>query len=250
MPVFIAISSATLPYLLCFGVVYENFDPLYFILDEFIPDPKYRDLSTIYILLLVRFISCLICAIELCRSGAFGLICFFIVLDRVRLYMQLLIQHVRKGSIFIYYYNQARINYTTVKAWSECILYVTLFGMFWTCVSLSWICVRTSPSQISTPVYAFAVIAFGMLVFAHIVVIPVGCEVAEMMAYAVKVHNLKAKVIYTKRKCFAGKLVIKQVHAIMAIRLWFGPYWCLGEEFVPEYLWLLFQRCVDAIMLY
>ncbi len=250
MPTFIAITSPFTPYLLCFGVIFENFDPLHFVFDEVLPDPMYRDLSTIYICILIRFTSCLIAAVELCRSAAFGLICFFIVLDRVRFYMQLLIQHVRNGSVFIYYYNQARINYISSKAWVECIMYVTLFGMFWTSVSLSWICVRRSPSQISTPVYAFVVIFFGILVFAHIVVIPIGCEVAEMMVYVVEVHKLKAEVSLTKRKCFEGKLVIKQVHAIMPIRLWFGPYWCLGEEFVPEYLFLLFLRCFDAIMVY
>jgi len=121
--------------------------------------------------------------------------------------------------------------------------------IFWTCVGCSWICVRKSPPEISSTVYATFVLLFCILVFVHLVVIPISCELAEMMLYVVKVHKLKARISNAKRKCFSSKILLRQVDAVIPIRVWYGPFWCLGEEFVPEYLWMLVQRCFDAIMM-
>jgi len=76
--------------------------------------------------------------------------------------------------------------------------------------------------------YATIVILLAVVVSTHLVAIPIGCEVAEMMISVVKVNVLKAKVDNAKRKCFQRKVIIMRVNAVKPLQIWHGPYWCLG----------------------
>lgn len=134
--------------------------------------------------------------------------------------MPILIVQVRDGSSYLRYYNQARINNLNIKFCGESILYLTLFVIFWACVGCSWICLRRLPSEMSVAVYATIVIIFVILVFVHSMVLPNGCEVAEMMSNVVRLHKLKGKVSFCKLKSFRGKLVLTQVNALVPIRMY------------------------------
>lgn len=231
-------------------MVYGNFDAPYFILNSVLPKPERRNITTIIWSFSFRFIIDILFAVEFSRIATF-LLCFLcIFMHRTLLMFTNLLTGCKEFSRFYYYYIAYCLNIRRIEACVHNLIYITLAGIFWAVVACMWMCVKRSVEQLTLVLYIFFVITLTLLLAAHIVLIPLICQMTENVLYALKFHRLRTKPVFCKRKSCPEKVKFLQAYSLFSFRLRYGSFWCLNRELVADYLQMLMLRCLEVLLVF
>lgn len=237
------------PFFIAFAGQWADYDCFYYILEEFLSDAAYRDSSTIWCALVFRFLANLVSGLETCRVGLQIIACMAIAIDRGYTIIKILLKHVKNSSKFYQYYIMSSILIKKVEVFVTLLLYIVMNIGFWATVISSWATVRLKVADVTLAVYVPFVCMLVALIITHIVCLPILCVSFTMAKYVVKYHYLRANMVYTKSKSYNSKYFLKKIRGIMPIRIKYGWFWEVDEEFLGEYLMLIVLRVFDAIML-
>ncbi len=249
-PLIVVPISAGIPFALVICIIFTEYDPAYFVLEEILPNPMYRIESTIYMAMVTRLFCGFFGGIQFTRCCTLFLGMLLIALDRVRTLFHDLISGSIPAHKFQKFYTPCLIAILKIEIWVHRATYLALCGIFWATTAGCWILVRRGPSQITLAVYFFIFIATTLLIAAHVFLIPIVCDTLELILVAVKVHKLRTKIMFSKSKTKGNKIVRLQAEAVLAFRLKYGEFLYLEKNFVPDYLLTLLNRCIDTIMVF
>lgn len=206
-----------IPFVLVICIIFTEYDPAYYFLEEILPNPMYRDGSTIYVTVFCRLCCGFFGSIQFTRCGTLFLGILFLALDRYKILFSYLILEIIPAHRFLHFYNPCFIAIRKIEKWVYTTTYLALFGIFWATTVGCWILVKRGPSQITMPVYLCIFFATILLIAAHVFLIPIICNTLELILVTVKVHKLRTEIAFGKRKTHLNKIIRLQTKSVVPV---------------------------------
>lgn len=152
-------------------------------------------------------------------------------------------------STFVRVYRKVFIMYRQIRVWYESHFYALLVTVFWLTVIAIWVCIKCT-GKIEWPVYVAAVeAAVGVIIF-QIYVLPERVGTAEKMSALVKLQGLKARFKFAKRRGWLTFERLKESRAIQPLKMKYGPFFVVDNDFLVGYFNLLVDRLLDMLLLF
>lgn len=233
-----------------FAVVIIDKDPFYFIFEEILEDPKYRGFWTIVGAFGIRFAIIFSSNAEGFRSGAYLYTVGLIALDRFVQIITVPIVKFKSARKILKFHIQYRLLVNAIQPVLQSLLFILLTFFFWTTVMLFWVSVKCSPGQIGYLLYYWYAISFGLLLVGASFIGAIACEIIDLDGDAVKLNILMAKRELVQSRSRESKITLKRAKAVRPLQIKYGSFGYIGSGFWIDYVCVLFDRCVDAILMF
>lgn len=225
-------------------------DPFQYVLEEILGDPIYRSNQLIIAALLIRFLMLLMACVETFRSTAYLYILLLVVLGRWKIILLTPVVFFRNVSKLCRLHIEYRLLIKTIQAIVEALLYLVLSAVFWCIVVLTWICVKCTPLRIGYILYIWFVFVLCVLMFGVTVLLPQPCRLSDLDSVAVSLNILMAKKKLKRKRTRQNRILYLRASAVRPLRVRYGMFACLGQEFLVDFTWVLLVRCFDAIIIF
>lgn len=225
-------------------------DPFYFILEEFLEDPKYRSNWSIIDSCIIRAFIMISASVEGFRTGSSLIVIGVIAADRWNKLITIPILFCRQASKICKFHIEYRLVLNSIESVMQSFIYLLLTFIFSTIVMLLWVCVKCSPSKIGYLLYSWYVVAFVMLTIGSALLLTLVCNLIDMDNHAVQVNILMAKKELIRNRTWESKITLKRTKAVRPLQLKYGFFGNLGGGFFVDFGCVLFDRCVDAVLMF
>lgn len=185
------------PLTFTFMGIYENVDPVYFVLREILPDVTQWSLTTILTCILIRTCVLMIGALEVARSLSLGVAFFMAGLEVYTRILQIFLQINRHH--FMVFYPRFRIVHYTLKEFVDQFMACGLSCSFIIMVCLLWFSVR-SYGRIHWLLYMGFVILVAFLITATLLCFPRVVKLYECTTAVVKKWKLMSSTRWDFKK--------------------------------------------------
>lgn len=238
---FLLISTAVL------GADLDVFHPIFEA--YFLTDPMYREVGEILWSKLLRFLLILPVTLEEFRSIAmFGSFTIVLLDGAVTNVITILWKRIDNPREFHGYFAKAVLTYKLLEPLIYTGVYFVLSCGFWLLVGAMWVLVK-GYDHIPTYLFALILIVAIFLILTYALLLPKYCKIVLYFDKILLKHRKVAEWQYARRKTKERKLTLKSVAALPPIKVKYGPFFTVEENFVVEHLYLLTQRISDAILI-
>lgn len=220
-----------------------------FILEDILPDAKYRDMKTIMGAYLVRFILVSPSIIEIMRSlSFFGPVALLYVNSLIEC-LELMAHKIQSLTEFIDNYLSFNMVYKYIEIMLGDFLFLVITcDYFGTLVAISF-CV-VSYGKIEMLIYiclvacVFLALSITLIAFVKLKLVTMWLE--EM----IRSRKILAKFRYAQLKTRFNKMLHKRMISMREIRIPYGSFFYLKKEFGLEYFSNLFEHVVEIILMF
>ncbi len=226
-----------------------GFHPFEHILEEILPDPKYRSISTIISIKLIKFVLLYLSCLESFRCGAYFYACVFVCLDRFRKILKISIISCKNAARMYRIHTEYYLLWRKLEDTMQLVVYTCLTFAFWSIVLLSWFCMICSVAQVGHFMYGYFLLGLCIFVWATILVVSLLSYLFHMDHIALKVNVIRAKKNVIRRRTWQNKITYLRTLASHQIKLKYGFFYYMEEDFFNDFFELLLLRCFDAIMI-
>lgn len=246
--------GAVFPFGMTIVSLLSDFDVLNFILDDIIPTSVKTNFSVevAFYTILLRACSAFIQWLEISRTSTHIGCCMVTSIDHCCRILKLLSNNfIAEVNIFTGIYIYLQIIHGRVKKLVEMGIYLGAFFVFWGTVTASWISIRCY-GKIDWAVYNVAVAFAVTLVLGNLLLFPELVKASLRAVYVVNTHYKVMQLMqaFSKEKSKPDmQIKIKRVRAIRPIVFWYGTFCIVDQMFLVDYLWVLMNRTVEAILI-
>ncbi len=223
--------------------------PFEHILEEILPDSKYRSISTIIAITLTKFVLIYISCLESFRCGAYFFAILLVFLDRFRKILKVSIVSCKNAARMYRIHTEYYLLWRKVEYTMQLVMYLWLTFAFWFIVLLSWFCMICSVAQVGHFMYTYFLLGLCIFVWASVLFVGLLSHIFHMDYIAVKVNFIRAKKDVIRRRTWQNKITFLRTVASHQIELKYGFFYYMEEDFFTEFFSLLLLRCFDAIMI-
>ncbi|CAL8069356.1 unnamed protein product [Orchesella dallaii] len=245
----LSIVAAGSPFVVLFIMLSFEYDMLHFILHEILPSPTEWDIKLILFNLCLRAIFLLSVMLELFRTIAFVFALLVICFDSLTTILHILESNLAIPRIFKGGYLHISVIYKSMERIVSVVVYGVVNVGFWFVVLNVWIQIKGF-GKVPTLLYVCSISLTIMAVLLVVLFLP------RFVAFLDKLSTLPAshvkEMAYLSVRCKWRKdikIALKRAAALQPIRLKFGPFYTIDENFIMEYMCLLTMRIFDAIFI-
>lgn len=224
--------------------------PFQYILEEILPDAKYRSISTMIAITVIKFILLYLSALESFRCGAYLYATLLVLLDRFRKILKIPTLTCTNASRIYQIHTEYYLLWRKLEHTLQFMNYVVTTYTFWNIVILTWICVKCSAEQIGNFMYVWFLIALCLLVLGTTVVVSLTSQIFHMDYIIVKINAIRARRDVIQKTTWTNKITLKCTLACHPIRMKYGTFYWIGKDYFAEFFSVLLLRCFDAIELF
>ncbi|CAL8097655.1 unnamed protein product [Orchesella dallaii] len=245
--IMICISSmAVVCHIMLFMCVAMDMDCYYHIIEYFLPDPMYRDTSTIFYSILLRLALIAPVNAEVCRTISVGCYATMVVYEDAVLILQILETRVNTINSAISIQNLLVLHRQLARRTLDTAVWLGLSGCFWTLVIFIWLAIRGRYNLPSSMYGVVIVVNIGLLSF-YTMFLPKVVQVCMSVEDTEERNRRRSYELYYCCKRRSAKIKMMQAKAILPIRIWYGRYWVINRDFLMEHLDLIANRVFDAL---
>lgn len=240
------------PIVITTGGIYTDNDMLRFIFNDVIPvDKMYWNEEILQWTILARVLTFFITWVEVARTGTYFGCCFFTGVDHCCRIVALLSKHfIVDTESFGRAYSCLQIVHAKIRKWFEMLLYIAIFIGFWGTVLVSWFTIRCY-GKIEWAIYLGAVFMTVVLIFGNFILFPEIIQAFVEVTRAATNHYrvVRLRHVLSKNKSRELEIYVKRAKAIRPIIFWYGTFFVMDQLYLADYLWMLMNRTVDAILI-
>ncbi|ODM97809.1 hypothetical protein Ocin01_08876 [Orchesella cincta] len=229
-------------------VIFQRFDCVTFILEDILPDAKYRDGKTIIYTILLRMSLVAPAVVEMVRLLTLLLSLGLVLIDTSMETLNCMLTKIEETDEYVLYYNRYKIAYRYFENTLNDILLVVLSSAYWGTIAAIWFCVQ-GYGKLDPLIYFVLVIGTIVAIITQGLALPkikIGFEMMEEILYK---WGLKAKKDYIRMKRWKHKVLMKQVNSLSLLTAGFGPFFHLRTEFVVEYFSCMLENVASYVLM-
>lgn len=248
--ILMTLTGGAIPLVVIVNDLLANYDPMYFILEQYVmEDPMYRSMQQYILSRLVRLVLLFPLFFESARTALAFLSMLLIMGDSEMEILNIMEYRVKELDVSGRLYIVVTLYYRNLQTFMEAFLYVGPNVPFWLIVALVWVLIRASDKMPTLALFV-SVLFLVALVCGVAIFIPKYIKVIGCFNRILEKQRQEARAEWIKRKTRKSKIMWKESLALAQMRFKAGKFFYITEDFMMEYFYLLTQRVVDAIMIY
>ncbi len=231
-------------------ILISGIHPFEYILEELLPDPKYRNISTIIAITFTKFVLIYLSCLGGFRCSTYLYTCCLVLLDRFRSILHVPIISCKNAARMYRIHTEYYLLWRKMEDFVQLVLYAALTFVFWVIVLLSWICVKCTVANIGHFMYVYFLVGLCILVLVTPFLAGLLSYILHMDYVAVKVNVIRAKKDVIRKRTWENKILVLSTLASHQVRLKFGLFYYIENDFFAEFFSVLLLRCFDAIIFF
>lgn len=229
-------------------VIFEHFDCVRFIIDDIFPDVEYRELSTTLLLILISTVFVAPSVIEIIRSIIFLMDIGLIVLNFNIGIWRCILHKMRSTQDFIDHYILFQLVFRYFEFIIGHFLFIVITVTYWGTVAAVWVCIN-GIDKIEPVMYIFLVVGTAIAVATCAITMPMTAYLKIIVKGTIAKHLVLSKFHYIEVKTRVAMARWKQMISLRMIRIMYGSFFHLEENFVIVYFSALTERIVDSVLM-
>lgn len=240
---------AAVSFLVPILMTFSDLDPIRYLLDYFLPDPKYRSRFQLLSTFLLRYTMLLLVVLDAFRSILFHVFVLTIFLNRITLVFHLISELKPTPTVFYKLYIPLFIAFQGFIQLMELPAKIILSAYFAGIVTLSWICIIMTSDEIGTLLYCWCATLLISAIVVGIALLKTACKIFETGKSTLSGFKNESKLVHNARPCKPTRVDMKNVCCLRAIRMNVSLIGDLGMKFMNSFLYMLVLRTFDAILI-
>ncbi|CAL8103939.1 unnamed protein product [Orchesella dallaii] len=247
------IVATGVPFVIFLAVLFE-FDPLFYVFEDFILTPKmYRPALQVFLGLVTRSVV-MIGAFECARTLTFISFVFLVVVNRMSKVALMLLGHEETtwSQQIVRYYKEFVVVYRIYKSMFSDFLSLMITSIFWLVVTIFWVTIK---GYGTIPFFMYLLIITLGLSFLCVAVVALDLlsTLDERSSHVVLKCRKESKLecfMSNKVKRIEKQALIREAKALHPIAILYSPFSRINKEFLMSLLQSIVDRLVDALVLF
>lgn len=242
-------SANGIPFLIYFVSIIWDLDPVYWAVEDFLPDPKQRKIVTIVALVCIRSVMMLPALCELARATNFTVCGCLAIITYITELTNTLAFKVSVMTDFFKFYAQFSIIANVLGVAFERAFLLAITITYFLFVQTLWVLV-CGYGHLDITIYIFFVITAVIVVVATVIFNPMVRSTGEIITFTPKLKWLEMTSKYLIRASFQNKVHLKKAMSLYPLRFSYGSFYPMGKRFCRNTVDNMVQNLLDVILLF